>query len=467
MALSLARCADWNSKLCQWHLGAPILDKTEHTFYNQALNPLYHYAGRCVLALTTVWFLKLDSASLAPSSVEPEDARAVTRQSDIWVTDPPYADAINYDELSEYFLAWIGLDVSRLFPTWYTDSRRALAIKGESGDFRVAMVSCYRNLAALMPACGLQVITFTHQDPALWADLALIVWAAGLRVTAAWCIGTETSSVLKKGNYVQGTVVMVLRKQTSARPVFIDDLPFEIEEEVRAQLDSMTRLDDASEPNFSDVDYQLAAYAAALRVLTRQPIRGLNPEAELLRARAKGESNPVEKLIRDAVKIACDHLVPRGLDADVWKTLAPLERFYIKGVEVEAHGEYRNGIYQELARGFGAPGYAELLASSKANETRLMTATEMKTRLLEGGEFAATPVRQLLFAVYKCEGGETVAAGVNWLRTELSDFWNLRGRLIELLDYLGRLPMTRPVAHWERDGRAAELLAGALRAAHV
>jgi putative DNA methylase len=329
------------------------------------------------------------------------------------------------------------------------------------------MVDCYRNLASHMPQNGIQIITFTHQDAAVWADLALIVWAAGLRVTAAWCIATETESALKEGNYVQGTVLMVLRKQTSARPVFIDDLPFDIEEEVRAQLDSMIQLDDASEPNFGDADYQLAAYAAALRVLTRQPIRNLNPEAELLRTRAKGEISPVEKLIRDAVKIACDHLVPRGLNADIWKTLAPLERFYIKGLEVEAHGEYRNGIYQELARGFGARGHADLLHSKKANETRLMTASEMKTQMLEGGDFSLTAVRQLLYAVFKCEGGENVVAGVNWLRTELPDFWNLRARLIELLDYLARLSIDRPMAHWKNDSHAAELLAGALRAAHV
>ena len=25
---------------------------------------------------------------------------------DIWITDPPYADAVNYHELTEFFLAW-------------------------------------------------------------------------------------------------------------------------------------------------------------------------------------------------------------------------------------------------------------------------------------------------------------------------------------------------------------------------
>ena len=464
--LGVLRCADWNGKLCRWD-SSRANEKGTQTFSNQALNPLYNFASRPLLALQTTWLPELNTSPVAAGYVQPADARSDKPLMDLWMSDPPYADAVYYDELSELLLSWVDDALARMFPNWYSDSRRALSVRGTSQDFRRAMVDCYRNLVAHMPDDGLQIIMFTHQDVSVWADLALIVWSAELRVTAAWCIATETDSALKKGNYVQGTVIMVLRRQTNTRAVFIDDLPFEIEEEVRNQLDSMTKLDDASQSNFGDADYQLAAYAAALRVLTRQPIRNLNPEAELLKSRAKGEISPVEKLIRNAVKIACDHLVPRGLDADVWKTLAPLERFYIKGLEVEAHGEHRNGVYQELARGFGAAGYAELLASSKANETRLMTPSEMKTRMLEGGDFAATPLRQLIYSLFRCDGGNSVSAGVSWLRTELADFWNLRMRLIELLDYLARLRMARPMTHWQSDGRAAELLAGALRAAHV
>jgi putative DNA methylase len=91
-------------------------------------------------------------------------------------------------------------------------------------------------------------------------------------VTAAWCIATETESSLKQGNYVQGTVLLVCRKRTDAEPAFLDEISHRVEAEVRRQLDSMLALDDASEPNFADADYQLAAYAAALRVLTERPI---------------------------------------------------------------------------------------------------------------------------------------------------------------------------------------------------
>ena len=91
------------------------------------------------------------------------------------------------------------------------------------------MVDCYRNLAEHMPENGMQVVMFTHQDAAVWADLSLILWASGLRVTAAWTIATETDSALKAGNYVQGTVLLVLRKRTETEPVFLDEISHQVE----------------------------------------------------------------------------------------------------------------------------------------------------------------------------------------------------------------------------------------------
>jgi adenine-specific DNA methylase len=44
----------------------------------------------------------IDSAA----RVEPSLVTAALPAQDIWLTDPPYADAIYYHELSEFFLAW-------------------------------------------------------------------------------------------------------------------------------------------------------------------------------------------------------------------------------------------------------------------------------------------------------------------------------------------------------------------------
>jgi len=89
-----------------------------------------------------------------------------------------------------------------------------LAVGGKGEVFRVALAECYKRLAMNMPDRGFQVVMFTHQDPEIWGDLALVLWAAGLQVSAAWTIATETGATgIKEGNFVQGTVIMVLRKR--------------------------------------------------------------------------------------------------------------------------------------------------------------------------------------------------------------------------------------------------------------
>ena len=467
--LFASKCCDYNAKLSRWHSHGAN-EKSEQVFSNQALNTLFNYGVRTVYSLNSAFFSDWPSIKINQNhKLLPLDARVISSNCDFWLTDPPYADAINYHELSEFFLAWYGKHVPHLFPGWYADSKRALAITGTDENFRRSMVDSYRNLAEHMPDNGVQIVMFTHQDAGVWADLALILWAAGLRVTAAWCIATETDSALREGNYVKGTVLLVLRKQTSDETAFIDEIYHEVEVEVERQLDDMLALDDQEDPNFGDTDYQLAAYAAALRVLTSyRSIEDIDVVRELSRPRQGGEITPVVEIINQAVKIACDHLVPKGIDPLLWKELTPEERFYIKGLELESHGEYRAGAYQELARGFGIREYRPLMAGTRANQNRLKTASEFAARMLGDTGFDVTLVRQVLFAVRETvRTGETIT-GRNWLKNELKEkYWGLRQTLIKLLQYFATLGQNKNMPRWEADADAARLLAGAVENDHV
>ena len=304
---------------------------------------------------------------------------------------------------------------------------------------------------------------YTHQDPAVWADLGMILWAAGLHVSSAWTIVTETSSGLKKGNYVQGTVLLVLRKRTHHEEVFPDELPSLIEDEVRAQLDDMLALDDKELPNFGDTDYQLAAYAAALRVMTQYAsIEGINIENELYREKQKNQKSEFEKLIDQAVEIACNHLIPVGFDEFQWKGLAATERLYLKGLELEKHGELRAGAYQELAKGFGVREYTFMFAKTKANEVRFKTGTEFKRSNLGGDNFAGSLMRHVLFALHETVTKENAREGVVYLVAEVTDYWGNRKKIIEVLRYLNRLAHIDHIPHWEVDAEAAQTLSGAI-----
>ncbi len=463
LCLGLARCLNFNSRLTRWVNNAAN-EKGADTFANQALNTLYIYISRPWPRMTSIVNHIVTGRKASTSSVFSRDAREELSDVDIWITDPPYADAINYHELSEFFLAWYEKTLPELFPAWYADSKRALAVQGAAADFRRSMVDCYRNLAAHMPDNGLQVVMFTHQDASVWANLALILWAAGLRVTAAWTIATETDSALKDGNYVQGTVLMVLRKQTSDETAFLDELVPEVESEVERQLDSMLQLDDREAPNFSDADYQLAAYAAALRVLTRYgAIEDIDIAWQLSREREAGEVNPIERIIDDAVKTASNFLVPRGIPDYLWRRLGPEEKLYLKGIEVESRGEFRNGVYQEFARGFGVRDYRVLLQTAKANETRLKTASEFGRRELGGSAFGNSLVRHALYAIWRAAESGEVADSLTWLHTELADYWTQREALAAVLRYLTAIE----IEHWRDDASAARVVAGAVENDHV
>ncbi len=463
--LGIAKIADWNSRLCAWMQHASNL-KGNQTFVNQALNTLYNFSVRPLNKIKGTWYSSVEYTPYhlpSKSLICTSDAREIKSQMDLWITDPPYADAINYHELGEYFTAWYEKGLAHTFPEWTSTIRSALAVKGNGNDFKKAMVEIYSNLVANMPENGLQMVQFTHQDPAVWADLGMILWAAGLHVSSAWTIATETSSGLKKGNYVQGTVLLILRKRTNHEEVFRDELPSLIEDEVRAQLDDMLALDDKELPNFGDTDYQLAAYAAALRVMTQYAnIEGINIENELYREKQKNQKSEFEKLIDQAVEIACNHLITIGFDEFQWKGLAASERFYLKGLELEKHGELRAGAYQELAKGFGVREYTFMFANTKANEVRFKTGTEFKRSNLGGDNFAGSLMRHVLFALHETVTKENAREGVNYLVAEVTDYWGNRKKIIEILRYLNRLAHIDHMPHWEVDAEAAQTLAGAI-----
>lgn len=454
--LGLNKCTDFNSKLCRWN---PNCDKTEQTFYNQALNTLMNWGARSLTMISTLWFRTSECPIDHENAVvELSDARDVTTDCDFWITDPPYADAVNYHELSEYFLAWDKVLLQEAFPDWYTDSKRILAVRGDE-HFSQTMIDIYSNLTRHMSDDGMQIVMFTHSDPAVWAQLALIMWKAGLTVTAAWNIATETdASGLKDGNYVKGTVLLILRKQQGDEEAFLDELAADIKTEVKRQIESMQKLDDKDDPNFSDPDYVLAAYAASLKVLTGYKAIGeIDLDYELNLAIHDPVKSEVVKLIERAKKVAYDFIIPLDFDNFLWRELSPAERFYVKGLEAEKHGNYQISTYQEYARGFGLTSYSQLMASERANTARLKTPQEFAMRSInEVPEFEQSILRLVLAAIHVAiKEEENPEKGFWHIKNSLGDYWNKRDMLRQLLSFLRDTEDIDTMEHWHEAGAMA------------
>ena len=463
LTLMFAGVLDFTSKLSRWttsgariakdgtgkHIGGAS-NNTTNVFYNQALNTFYNYGCRSSADLYPVIAKDIKHYPVSgANTVQCISVSDLQTDNDIYITDPPYGDAVNYDEILEFFIAWLRKNPPAEFADWVWDSRRSLAIKGGQEDFRRGMVAAYKQMTECMPDNGIQVIMFTHQSGAIWADMANIVWASGLQVTAAWYVVTETDNALREGSYVKGTVLLVCRKRKGVDKTTRGDLAWEIQEEVEAQVQSLTGLNQQTkglyrdENVFEDADIQMAGYAAALRVLTRYAIiDGRDMTSEAIRPRIKGETTFVDDLITFAVDTANQSTVPLGIPKSNWDRLSGAERFYLKMLDMEARGAKTLDNYQNFAKAFKVRDFKPLLGSQKANNARLKSAMEFdRFEMGEGSELHESVLRAVLFAVMELQkdvdGNEVLAHLMLNIPNYYGDMTQ-RELAMGLADYLAR-----------------------------
>lgn len=392
-------------------------------------------------------------------------ADQVSTLQDIYVTDPPYGDAVKYEEILDFFIAWLRKNPPAPFSDWTWDSRRDLAVKGSGDDFRREMVRAYSAMTQHMPDNGLQIVMFTHQDGGVWADMANIFWGAGLKVTAAWYIATETSSELKKGGYVQGTVILVLRKRMGAEATYTNEVVEEIRQEVARQIETLTGLNQSTragrdENLFNDADLQMAGFAAALRVLTHYThIDDQDMTREALRPRVSGETTLAERIIDHAVQIANEYLVPEGLDAKDWDRLNGSERFYLRMLDVEEAGGKKLDSYQNFAKAFKVRDFGPMMASQKPNDARLKSGLELKKGELSGSELGTSTLRAILFALYELQSDVEPDDVMSHLRDMVPGYMRKRDLVSALARYLAlKLAKLRPP-----EAEAARVLTGLVK----
>lgn len=450
--LGLANTLDFNSKLCGWGTSPKWDGGPVHVFTNQALNTQYNYAQYSNYILTENIFYKTfpdkDRGFAITPSIEIStcEAGSLTTNCDQWITDPSYADAVNYHEITEFFIAWLRKNPPKPFDEWVWDSRRALAIKGSGEDFRRGMVAAYQAMAGHMPDNGMQCVMFTHQDTGVWGDLVGIFWAAGLQVVAAWYIATETTSELKKGGYVQGTVTLMLKKRAAGeRTGFKQRLLPAVRQEVARQIETMMHLNDTVKahhgaPVWGDSDLQMAGYAAALKVLTAYThIGGEDVTSFALRPRARGEVTVVDEIVQQAAETASGLLVPEGLTADTWANLAGIERFVLRMLDMETTGAQKLDNYQNFAKAFRVEDYSRVMGDMRPNHARLKRVTEFASRdLTESTELGASRLGRIVMALQQRLKDVEAQAIIDQIRHEMADFLEVRPLLTDMLAFIER-----------------------------
>ncbi len=180
---------DFSSRLAHWFIRDKSVGGTDYplnVFYNQALNVFFNFANRSWAGHNDELRVPSFPLGQVDAIVDTADATRHVIPADLFVFDPPYADAIHYHEITEFFIAWLRKRPPEAFAGWTWDSRRPFAIQGKGDEFRVAMAKTFLAMANAMPTNGLQICMFTHQDSGVWADMAEI----GLvrRIAGARCL---------------------------------------------------------------------------------------------------------------------------------------------------------------------------------------------------------------------------------------------------------------------------------------
>ena len=435
------RSIDWNNRGCRWISENGI---STNLFYNQAYNLIWNYCSRASSSLLSQWQLNFPLFEANPVNkftVACKSARN-TDYSDIFITDPPYADAVCYHEITEIFISWFRGDLPEPYCDWTWDSRRAMAIKGSGFEFGQKMIEAYSAMASKMPDNGYQCVMFTHSSVKVWANITNILWASGLQVVSAWCVATEKSNSFRDGNHIKGTVLLILRKRSSEprkgyRQIILTRVTSEVLNQIELMLDlsnkTQTRI---GEPAFSDSDIRLAGQAAALRVLTSySSIGGEDVKAFALRSLSSDTSNVVEEIVSHAIEIANSFLKLESIPQTTWDKLTGLEQFYMQMMELNS---YKLETYQNYARIYRVTDYQSFMTNTEANNAQLKLVSQFRSNELTPQKaFGQTWLGQLILALRQLfiENLEPRTVLSN-LQNSVSDFVLVRKDLINILEFI-------------------------------
>jgi 16S rRNA G966 N2-methylase RsmD len=125
---------------------------------------------------------------------------------DLVITDPPYADNVNYSEAADFFYVWLRLSLKKYYPyflpefTPKADEIIAQETRGRSmEDFQNGLARVFALSADRLKDDGLLVFTFHHEANAAWEAVLGAILEAGFVIEAVYPCESETKGVGSMG----------------------------------------------------------------------------------------------------------------------------------------------------------------------------------------------------------------------------------------------------------------------------
>ena len=161
-----------------------------------------------------------------------EDILEFNTPVDLIISDPPYADNVNYSELSDYMYSWIRLVLKDRYDcfTPFDTPKEGEAIESDRRH-----IDYYTKLAAIFKSCkkhlkseGLFIFTFHHSSSDTWFKIAEVLNNSGFQVVKTHAIPSEAPNVLniKNKKAVSYDLIIVCKKMIDEQKQVINMTEF-------------------------------------------------------------------------------------------------------------------------------------------------------------------------------------------------------------------------------------------------
>jgi len=144
--------------------------------------------------------------------------------AEVVITDPPYANNVNYAELADFFYVWLRLILRRedaKFAPEYCSKANEIVENRSRGltmqDFETGLTDVLAKAASRTGESGLVVFTFHHAEGSSWESVLNSICNAGLFIEAIYPVHSEreVSLHLQDNEAIAYDLVHVCRKRCS------------------------------------------------------------------------------------------------------------------------------------------------------------------------------------------------------------------------------------------------------------
>jgi putative DNA methylase len=147
-----------------------------------------------------------------------EDLKDLPISVDLIISDPPYADNINYSELSDFFYVWLRIVLQDRYE-WFKAKEtpkdaEAIISPDRRLNYYDKLVEIINATKSMLKPDGLLVFTFHHSNKQIWFKLAEVILRSGFQVVKTYSIPSEARNVLniQKKRAIAFDLIIVCRK---------------------------------------------------------------------------------------------------------------------------------------------------------------------------------------------------------------------------------------------------------------